>query len=297
VVALALSTSLYTEAFSGWLGASLPKSANNSLSAWFNVANGLGFGLAALLFYPVLTRFSGWLGLGLVGLMLLVPLLVLPIMPSPDAGRSGMRESFGRLGTDVWHLLRKPAMLRLMLLFTAPCAAFALTNVFGGIGADFHSSPEWVGFANGPLNMVVGLCVPLLARPILARVEPVVFYLVVGAVGALVTLGLIVLPRTPEVYMLAVVLENIFQMAAFSAEITIKFRSIAPGSPLASTQSALIGSAVTLPLAAMQSFDGQGYGMAGIAGAFGMDAALSLLACAVLVVPVLRWSRRAQLTI
>ncbi|MBS0255927.1 MAG: MFS transporter, partial [Proteobacteria bacterium] len=222
----------------------------------------------------------------------ILPLGLLALLPLPPTERRGLRESFLRLLRDIADLLRAPYVLRCLLLFATPCATFALTNMFGGIGADFHASEPLVAAVSGVgVTLTVLATAPLTGR-LLANLPPAPFYLLTGVAGAGFTLALLLLPHSPAVLVVAVVGENVFQTAAFTCASTIIFRSIGRDSPLAATQFALLYGAMSVPLAYMQALDGRGYGAAGLPGALLTDAGISLAACALLAVPVLRWHRR-----
>jgi len=126
---------------------------------------------------------------------------------------------------------------------------------------------------------------------VLKRVSPRPLYLAVGSVGALFTLSLIFMARTPAIFAVALVGENVFQAAAFVVECTIVFRSIGDNNPLAATQFALLQAATAFPITYMQAVDGAAFGRGGMTEMFMVDAGLSLVACAVLLPLVLRWSR------
>ena len=86
------------------------------------------------------------------------------------------------------------------------------------------------------------------------------------------------------------------QSIAQVSQNAIVFRSIRQGSPLASSQFGLLSTALVIPYAYMQMLDGYGYKLAGgVAGSFLMDAIVSLTACLLLVVPVMRWLRAGKL--
>lgn len=60
--------------------------------------------------------------------------------PRPDRRLAG--ESFRAFSADVFALVRRPPILIALALFLAPCGTFSLTNLFGGLGDDFHASPR-----------------------------------------------------------------------------------------------------------------------------------------------------------
>jgi PAT family beta-lactamase induction signal transducer AmpG len=126
----------------------------------------------------------------------------------------------------------------------------------------------------------------------MARVPAPLLYLLIGSVRAAFTLLLLPLPHTAPVYVLAVLGECAAQTCAQVVQNAIIFRSIAPDDPLASSQFGLLQSALIVPYAYMQALDGYGYRLAGgVAGSLLMDAGVSLAACALMAMPVLRWLR------
>ena len=294
----ALVLSLYNAAVGGWLGAALPKSSDETIGTWFTIGNSTGFGIGALTQYWLVSHTRGGLGAGLVGVATLIPLAVLALVPATDAGRKAVHESFRNLARDVVQLVRQPLVLRLLLMFILPCAAFTLTNAFGGMGPDFHAPDNLVSVANGIGTVVIGFFASILARIVLKRVSAPFLYLAIGCLGAAFTLGLLALPHSPATYLLAVLGENAAQSIAQVSQNAIIFRSIRQGSPLASSQFGLLSTAFVVPYVYMQGLDGYGYKLAGgVAGSFTMDALVSLAACALLFWPVMRWIATGRLEV
>ena len=158
------------------------------------------------------------------------------------------------------------------VLFLAPAASFALTNIMGGVGRDFHISESLVGLVSGLGVTLAGVFGSLIV-PVLSRgVAPRPLYLLVGGAGALFSAALVLAPHIPATFALAVIGENIFQAASFSVQNLIILRTIGQNNPLAATQFGVLNAAGSLPLSYMQYADGQGYGVGGIAGAYIADA-------------------------
>jgi PAT family beta-lactamase induction signal transducer AmpG len=298
LAAAALALSLYNAAVGGWLGAALPKSCDATISTWFVIGNSSGFGVGALIQFWLISHLPPGAGALIVGVATLVPISILPLIPATDLGRKAMRESFGALARDLTHLLRQGRVLRILLMFVLPCAAFTLTNAFGGMGPDFHASDGLVSVSNGLGAVLIGLGGSLLARLILTRFPAPLTYLSIGVLGAGFTLALVALPHTPMTYVLAVLGENAAQSIAQVSQNAIIFRSIPQGSTLASSQYGLLGAAFGVPYSYMLALDGYGYKMAGgVTGSFMMDAGLSLVACLLLAWPVMRWLATGKLEV
>jgi PAT family beta-lactamase induction signal transducer AmpG len=296
LAAAALTLSLYNAAIGGWLGAALPKSCDAVIGTWFIIGNSTGFGLGALVQFWLVAHLPVGVGALTVGGAALLPLAILPLIPATDLGRKALHESFGALAGDLRRLVSQGPVLRILLMFILPCAAFSLTNAFGGMGPDFHASDGVVSVANGLGAVLIGLGASLLARLVLKRFSAPLVYLSIGALGAAFTLALLPLPHTPLTYILAVLGENAAQSFAQVSQIAITFKSIPQGSPLASSQYGLLNSAASVPYSYMLAMDGYGYKVAGgVPGSYMMDAGLSLAACLLIVVPVVRWHAAGKL--
>jgi PAT family beta-lactamase induction signal transducer AmpG len=297
MMADALTLVLLNTAIGGWLGAALPKDMDDAIGAWFAVGNGVGFGIGALSQFWLITHFSAPVGQIAIAAIVLGPLVLLRLIPPPDRDRKGVRESFGDFVRDLSRLIVQPLVVRIAIMFALPCAAFTLTNAFGGLGPDFHASAGMVGIANGVGATVIGVGAALLGKWCLIKVRAPLLYLSIGVLGAIFTALLIGLPHSPGVYLLAVCGENVGQSVAQVAQNAIIFASIRRGSPLAASQFGLLTTAFLLPYAYMQALDGYGYHLVGtVAGSFLMDAGLSFAACLILVLPVLGWMRSGKLT-
>jgi PAT family beta-lactamase induction signal transducer AmpG len=298
LMAAALALGLYNAAVGGWLGAALPKSYDATLGTWFTIGNSSGFGIGALTQFWLVAHLPAGVGALIIGGLTLVPLAILPLIPATDLGRKAVHESFGNLARDLTHLVSQGVVLRILVIFLLPCAAFTLTNAFGGLGPDFRASDGLVSLANGFGAVLIGLGASLLARLILKRFAAPLTYLSIGVLGAAFTLALLALPHTPSTYILAVLGENAAQSIAQVSQNAIIFRSIPKGGALASSQYGLLGTAAVVPYAYMQALDGYGYKLAGgVSGSFIMDAGLSLAACLLILWPVTRWLSAGKLVV
>jgi PAT family beta-lactamase induction signal transducer AmpG len=117
---------------------------------------------------------------------------------------------------------------------------------------------------------------------LIKRFPPLPLYIGVGVAGALFTLCLLLPARTPLLFAVAMVGENVFQSAAFALIYALILISIGKNNPIASTQFALINAASIVPIVYMPMLDGLGYDHGGLAGNLLADAGVSLAACAVM---------------
>ena len=286
--------SMVVSAVGGWFGNLMPTEKKNALGAWFTVANLGAGGVVATVAIYLLRGLPYLVGDFLLALTIMgaIPLYLWVECPPAD-GRLAS-ESFKAFARDLWALLKRPSVLWTLLLFAAPCASFALTNLIGGLGRDFHTPETMVGFIGGVGVSVAGIIGSLLMPPLAKRIEPRALYLIVGMVGAAFTVALIGVGRSPATYAITSLGENIFQAAAFSVSYAITLRTIGHENPLAATQFGLLTAAGSLPLAYMQAIDGHFYGfLGGVNGSFLADAAVSAAGCVVL--GLLFWGLRRRI--
>jgi MFS transporter, PAT family, beta-lactamase induction signal transducer AmpG len=289
---------LYSSALAGWLSSLARPEDEARLSAWYTIGNFGGYGATAMVGILVLRAFPFTVGAGLLSLIVMLPLLSFPFLPSAPPDRRLASESFGQFFGDVLALLRKRTVLGALPFFITPCASFALINTLSALGNDFGTSEGTAATILGlgaSLPAAGSLLIPTLARYVALRP----LYLMIGSVGALFTLTLIVLPHGPVTFALAVVGENLFASAALAAATAIIFDTIGKNNPLAATQFSVLNAAVQLPAAYMQAIDGIGYGRGGLTGTLLTDASISLITCGTLALALwllYRMAPRARLS-
>ena len=287
------AASMVISAVGGWFGNLTRAQDKGPLGAWFTVANIAGGGVTAAIAMYLLRDLPYALGAGLIAALVAAVVPLFLWTPCPPADGRLASESIRDFVRDVLALLRKPSVLWTLLLFLMPSASFALTNVLGGLGRDYHTPEKLVGLIGGAGVAVAGVFGSLIVPQLGRRVAPRPLYLAIGLVGAVFTLSLIVLPRVTPTFGLAMLGENVFQSAAFSAAYIITLRTIGEDNPLAATQFGLLTGASIVPLTAMQAVDGQAYGLAGVTGSYLADALVSGGACVLLA--LLFWFLRKRI--
>lgn len=281
-VALATGTAcamLSSAALCGWLSHICPQCQTSTLSAWLNVAVFAGMGITSAVGGPIMHALTAPLAAGLLGLLILVPCAVFPFMPAPGPDRRLAAESFRQFNGEVLSLLSRRDVILALILFISPCGSFALTSMLGGFGQDFGASQEIISFAGGAGAIVPGL-IGCLLFPLLARRVPLRYlYLANGTLGAIFTLSLLVLPRAPWTFLLALTGEYLFQAVAFSTQCGIAFQVIGPNNPLAATNFICLMASTNIPVTYMLLVDGRAYAATGLAGTLAADAGIGIAAC------------------
>lgn len=273
---------LYTPAIAGWFSQLLARNEEPVLGAWMSAASVAGFGCSSAAAILCLRHLPYELGVAVICLIGLAPLGLFFFVPHEPMPTLSIRDSFGPVTRNLARIVRDRHIWRMMAMFAVPCATFSLTNTLSGVGRDFHASEAFVGLIGGIGTTLGGVFGALVAPLLVKRFQPLALYIGIGVIGALFTLSLLIPARTPLLFALAMVGENVFQSAAFALIYALVLLSIGKNNPIASTQFALINAASIVPIVYMPLLDGLGYDRGGLAGNLMVDAGLSLIACAVM---------------
>jgi MFS transporter, PAT family, beta-lactamase induction signal transducer AmpG len=286
---------LYQSALGGWLASISSTEEQNRLSVWVTIGIIGGGGVMAVVTSEIVRNLSSGVAAALLGGAVLLPIAVFPWMPAPGPDRRLARESFGQFFGEVLGVVTRREVMIAIVLFITPAATFSLTNFLSGIGGDFHASSDFVGVVGGA-GVLLGGIVGCLGFRLIDRILSLrLLYLAIGAVGAMFTFALIALPRTPPVFAIALIGENVFQALTITALIAISFETIGRNNPLAATTYCLMISASNVPITYMLFVDGAGYARGGLAGALAADASVSLVASLLLGALVIWLSRQREL--
>ena len=280
MVVLNTATNLFPSAVAGWFGPMVPRDHESRLGAWFAAGNFGGFGLMSSVAILLLRGLPYQLGIAAVILVALLPLLLLfPFVPARQPDRALAHPGFGKVLRELSKIFNNRHLLRMTALFAMPAATFALTNTLGGLGREFHAAEGFVGLVGGLGATLGGIFGALVAPSLARRMPPIALYIAIGVCGALFTLCLLVPARTPALFAVAMVGENVFQSAAFAVVNALALLSIGKSNPFAATQFAFVNATITVPLAYMQFIAGQAFAWNGLTGTLFVDASVSIVAC------------------
>jgi PAT family beta-lactamase induction signal transducer AmpG len=287
------SAQLCTNALGGWLATIVHHRDESKLSSWTWAATFAGNGLMAILAGELVRALPLQLAAPLLGIIVFIPTVIFLAMPSPGPDRRLARESFSKFFGEVLAVVRRREVLIALALFASPCASFALTNLLGSLGNDFHASARMVSLVGGAGLSLAGIFGSLIFVPFAKLLPLRPLYLAIGAAGALFTTTLLLLHHTPTTFGIAMVGENIFQALAYTGITAISFETIGRNNPLAATTYGLFNASSLIPLIYMQVIDGRAYTWHGVTGSFLADALIGVLAC-ILLGLLLRLVRRPQ---
>lgn len=285
-----VSIVLMQNALGGWFSTVVPPEKEHQLSAWMMIGDLGGGGLIVIVATGMIQALSLPVAAALFGIFEVVPLVIYPFIPTATSDTKHAGDSFVRFFREIGMLFKRREVLIALPLFVLPSASFALTNLLGGLGAEFHATEAMVSLVGGVGISIAGIVGSLLLPQFAKHLPLRPLYLGIGIVGALFTLSLLLPPRTSNLLAVAFVGENLFQALALTCAFAITFQVVGRDNPLAGTTFAVLTAAANLPIVYMLDVDGSAFKAHGVTGSFATDAGLSIISCIVLAL-MLWWVR------
>jgi PAT family beta-lactamase induction signal transducer AmpG len=278
-------------AIGGWIPDLVGDEYYDRVGAVTNIAN-LGaagvFGTLSVLLVRVLARPAA---AGLLGLTLYLPvglLFFLPGAPRPTRSAGDVFRTFFR---DLWLVSKRREFLYGLLIFILPASAFALTNLFSGLGNEFHTSEKWTT-AIGGAGVAIACSLGCLAGiPLCRRYLRRTVYLAVGLGSAVCALAMIPAPRSTLVFAVGVLAYNFLQGINYTSFSALTYEIVGPRNPLGGTQISVLTAATNGALSLTTIVDGYGFTRHGVSGLLATDALISL-GFGVPLILYFRWASR-----
>jgi MFS transporter, PAT family, beta-lactamase induction signal transducer AmpG len=273
----------------GWMPDVIEDKHYSHVGATTNIANLGAAGLFATLTVVLVRTLPALPAAGLLGLTVMAPTVMLFFIPLPATPTRGVAETFGTFFHDLYSVCKRPGCILGLICFVSPTACFALTNLFSGVGADFHTPERWVTVLNGPgvatfcsLGCLAGIAV-------CSKFPRRLVYILTGFGGATAALGLIRTPHTLAWFAAGVLAYNFFQGINYTAFSSLCYEIVGPRNPLAATQMALLAAATNFPISYMTAVDGHFHTTHGLAGMLAVDGLSSITVGTILLMVMRRF--------
>jgi len=267
---------LYTNAVQGWAPDALNDAEYDAVSGWLNVAN-LGaagvFSAVAVLMMRVLPLAAVAI---LLPLLVLAPTLLLRYFPAPRQPEGRLGENFAAMARSLRRVLSEGRVWVGLTIFLLPVGAFALTNLFSTMGADFRASEAAVTELNGPAVAVACSVGCLLGIPLCRRFRRRNVYLVAGVGAATAAAAMGLLPHTVTVYAVGVLTYNLFQGFNYTAATALELEIVGPHNALSGTMMAMLNASVNVPITGMTLLESWAHDAHGLAAMLYTDAGASV---------------------
>ena len=273
----------------GWMPDVIEDKHYSHVGATTNIANLGAAGLFATLTVVLVRTLPALPAAGLLGLTVMAPTAMLFFIPLPAMPTRGVAETFGTFFHDLYVVCKRPGCILGLVCFLSPTACFALTNLFSGMGADFHTPERWVTALNGAGVAIFCSLGCLVGIWFCGRFPRWRVYILTGFGGATAALGLIRTPHTLEWFAAGVLAYNFFQGINYTAFSSLCYEIVGPRNPLAATQMALLAAATNLPISYMTAVDGHFHTTHGLTGMLAVDGLSSVTVGAILLIVIRRF--------
>jgi len=274
---------IFGNAHQGWLPDVMEDKHYSAVGGTSNIANLGAAGLFATLAIVLVRKLPALPAAGLLALTVMAPTVMLFFIPLPAKPLRGVGETFRGFFGDLYRVCKRPGCILGIVCFVSPTACFALTNLFSGMGEDFHTPESLVTALNGTAVAVVCSAGCLVGIWFCTRYLRRDVYIVTGFGGAAAALGMIWAPHTLVWYATGVLVYNFFQGINYTAFTSLSLEIVGPGNPLSSTQIALLAASANLPISYMTAVDGHFHTTHGLRGMLAVDALSSVVVGTVLL--------------
>lgn len=292
------ATVMFGNALMGWLPDIIEDKHYGEVGAWSNVANLGAAGVFGTLVVVLVRTLPMSIAAPMLAFVLTSPTALLFFFPTPMPPTRSVRETFRTLFRDLYQLCRSRSCLLGLMMFLSPASCFALTNLFSGLGKDFHAPEQWVT-AIGGTGVAIACSVGCVAAiELCERFSRSRVYVMTGLFGAVFSIGLILSPHTLAMFVVGVLGYNFCQGMNYTAFSSLTFEIVGPGNPLAATQMGLLAASANLPISYMTALDGRAYAAHGLTGMLAVDAGMSVLTGIALLILLSRlWRPKPLVTV
>jgi MFS family permease len=271
VLLASLAVVLQSSAVSGWVTEFIEDGQRGRVGGWTNAAN-LGGGAAG----AMLVMWSAkWLEAPALGLMIaaaaVLSSLILIGFPAPARPQFKLRQIFGGTFRSVVENSRQPQVRIGFLIFLAPASCAAASNLFGGLGNEFHASSQRVVWTTGAGTAIASAAGSIFGGSVADRMDRAVLYLGGGILVALSALWIALSPQTQVTFTTGVLAYGLFSGICYAAFSALSYQLVGKGNPAAATQLGLFAAASNAAISYMTWFDGQGFRLFGVRGLFLVD--------------------------
>lgn len=284
-----LANQVYTSTIGGMVPNLVRPSQHSAASAWLNISYLALTGAGGALSVVEVRRLPLHVAMVTVPLPILLGATPLFFIPKEEREPRRVGEAIRRMVKDLWQTARQKNYLFALLVFVIPSATFALQNLFGGMGAEFHASAGLTNLSVGVLFTIACAVGAAIGGPLSNRFDRRLLFIAPAMVAAVGSLAMAFGPKTPWVFAAGLFFYNLMAGINYTATSALVFQIVGKNNPLSATQYAVSIAACNLAIAGSVYTDGQGAGRFGVRGALITDALLSLVLGSVVLLLVWRF--------
>ena len=245
-------------------------------AGWVNAANlgaaVLGGGLVLTLANTVSATAAA---IALFLCIFLPSLAALYIKEAPPS-HEPILEHLGNMRREVWKAVSARRGWTGLLFCLSPVGTVALTNLFSGMGSDYHVSGQVVELVNGYGGGFVTALGALASGFILDRVDRRKLYLLAGILTAVCAVGMALAPMNQTTYIVGVFTYLLIAGLAYASFSAVVYEIVGTAGSTASTLYSVFPAAGNQAIAYTLYLDGQANKSFGASGLLWTDAALNM---------------------
>jgi PAT family beta-lactamase induction signal transducer AmpG len=249
--------------------------------------NGIGGGIGLLLAEHVSSPWVSGAVLAAICFACWGGMVALPKLHRVAREHSYLRELWGVL-VDVWEVVKSRLGYLALVIMILPIASGAMP--WSAVASEWHASGDLVALVNGIGNGLASMAGAMLAGFICDRMDPKRAYCLFGILVGLASAALILVPRTPSMFAVFVLLYWAMVGMGYTGYAAIVLEAI--GKKSAATNWNLMAALSNAPITFMSVFDGRVHDKYGTNAMLLGELVLPAVAIAAFVVLVLATRRR-----
>lgn len=252
-------------------------------AGWVNAANlgaaALGGGLVLTLANNVSTTAAA---IALFLCIFLPSLAALKIEDS-EPSKEPLMQHLGNMRREVWKAVSARRGWTGLLFCISPVGTVALTNLFSGMGTDYHVPAHVVELVNGYAGGFITAAGALASGFILDRADRRKLYLLAGVLTALCAACMAMAPVNPTTYVVGILCYLLISGLAYAAFSAVVYEIVGTAGSTASTLYSVFPAAGNQAIAYTLFIDGQANRSFGTRGLLLTDAAMNAAGVIVLL--------------
>lgn len=209
-------------------------------------------------------------------LTIALPSLAALTIKEGDPSKEPLLQHLGNMRREVWKAVSARKGWTGLLFCLSPVGTVALTNLFSGLGNDYHVSSQVVELVNGYGGGFVTAAGALASGYILDRVDRRKLYLIAGILTAVCAAGMALAPMTQTTYVVGVFTYLLIAGLAYAAFSAVVYEIVGTAGSTASTLYSVFPAAGNQAITYTLVVDGQANKSFGPRGLLWTDAAMNV---------------------
>ena len=282
IFSTSLATTVLGMAVESLMAHGTAEGAKGRAGGWFNAGNlggsGIGGGVGLILAQSLPSPWMASVVIGMLCLLCSLALTGVPPLPRPAVRPKILPSILAALG-ELWHVVRQRTGLLALILCFLPIGAGAASGLWSALAAEWRATSETVALVTGVLGGVVSAAGCIAAGFICDRFNRRSAYVWFGILQAGVAVGMALMPRTPEMFVVWTLLYAFITGLTYAGFTAFVLEAIGKGA--AATKYSAFASLSNMPIYYMTILDGRAHDKWGSSGILYMEAVIGVVGGAI----------------